>query len=143
MEGEPGGLAAGLGLLPVATEFLAQKETHQALMRLYDGEAVRGYEIHTGDSRVREGAERFGVIVERSGAAVRVPDGARSEDGSVWGSYLHGLFENDGFRHRWLRGLGWSGPVVATTALQEREYDRLADAVEEAVDWGAVEALMG
>lgn len=142
MEGEPGWQAAGLGLLPVATEFMAQKETHQALMRLDDGEAVRGYEIHTGDSRVREGAERFGVIVERSGAAVRVPDGARSEDGSVWGSYLHGLFENDGFRHRWLRGLGWSGPVVATTALQEREYDRLADAVEEAVDWGAVEALM-
>ena len=143
MEGEPGGQAAGLGLLPVATEFLGQKETHQALMRLSDGEAVRGYEIHTGVSRVREGAERFGVVVERSGGTVRVPDGAKSEDGSVWGSYLHGLFENDGFRHKWLRQLGWSGAVVATTALREREYDRLADAVEEAVDWGAVEALMG
>ena len=142
MEGAPGGQAAGLGLLPVATEFLAQKETHQALMRLDDGEAVRGYEIHTGDSRVRDGAARFGVIVERSGAAVRVPDGAIAGDGSVWGSYLHGLFENDGFRHRWLQGLGWSGPVLATTALREREYDRLADSVEEAVDWGAVEALM-
>lgn len=142
MEGEPGGQAAGLGLLPVATEFLAQKETHQALMRLEDGEAVRGYEIHTGDSRVRKGVERFGVIVERSGGAVRVPDGAIAGDGSVWGSYLHGLFENDGFRHRWLRGLGWAGPVVATTALREREYDRVADAVEEVVDWGAVEALM-
>ena len=143
MEGEPGGQAAGLGLLPVATEFLAQKETHQALMRLDDGEAVRGYEIHTGESRVQDGAARFGVIVERSGGTVRVPDGAKSEDGSVWGSYLHGLFENDGFRHKWLRQLGWSGAVAATTALREREYDRLADAVEEAVDWGAVEALMG
>ena len=143
MEGEPGGRAAGLGLLPVATEFLGQKETHQALMRLDDGEAVRGYEIHTGESRVQDGAARFGVIVERSGGTVRVPDGAKSEDGSVWGSYLHGLFENDGFRHKWLRQLGWSGAVVATTALREREYDRLADAVEEAVDWGAVVALMG
>ena len=74
-----------MGLLPVATEFLAQKETHQALMRLDEGEAVRGYEIHTGDSRVGDGAERFGVIVERSGETVRVPDGAKSEDGSVWG----------------------------------------------------------
>ena len=61
----------------------------------------------------------------------------------MWGSYVHGLFENDGFRHRWLRRLGWSGAVAATTALREREYDRLADVVEEAVDWGAVEALMG
>ena len=141
MEGAPGGQAVGLGLLPVATEFLAQKETHQALMRLEDGEAVRGYEIHTGVSRVL-GAARFGEIIERNGRPVRVPDGATAPDGRVWGTYLHGLFENDGFRHRWLRGLGWSGPVVATTALRNGEYDRLADAVEEAVDWGAVEALM-
>ena len=142
MEGEPGGQAAGLGLLPVTTTFSGRKETHQASMRLRDGEMVRGYEIHTGESRVREGTARFGEIVERGGETVRVPDGAKSEDGSVWGSYLHGLFENDGFRHRWLRGLGWTGPVVATTALRERAYDRLADAVEEAVDWAAVEALM-
>ncbi len=142
MEGEPGGQAAGLGLLPVATEFLARKETHQALMRLVNGEAVRGYEIHTGDSRVREGAARFGEIVERSGRPVGIADGAVTKDGSVWGSYLHGLFENDSFRHRWLRQLGWSGAVAATTALREREYDRLADAVEEAVDWAAVEALI-
>ena len=141
MEGAPGGQAVGLGLLPVATEFLAQKETHQALMRLEDGEAVRGYEIHTGVSRVL-GAARFGEIIERNGRPVRVPDGATAPDGRVWGTYLHGLFENDGFRHRWLRGLGWSGPVVATTALRNGEYDRLADAVEEAVEWGAVEALM-
>lgn len=142
MEGEPGGQAAGLGLLPVATEFLARKETHQARMRLVNGEAVRGYEIHTGDSRVREGAARFGEIVERSGRPVGIPDGAVTKDGSVWGSYLHGLFENDSFRHRWLRQLGWSGAVAATTALREREYDRLADAVEEAVDWAAVESLI-
>ena len=69
MEGAPGGQAAGLGLLPVKTEFLARKETHQARMRLDDGEAVRGYEIHTGDSRVEAGAARFGEIVERGRAA--------------------------------------------------------------------------
>ena len=141
MEGAPGGRAAGLGLLPVTTTFSAQKETHQASMRLHDGETVRGYEIHTGDSQVREGTAPLGEIIERGGQTVRIPDGAVAADGRVWGSYLHGLFENDGFRHRWLRGLGWSGEVVATTALRYREYDRLADAVEEAVDWNAVEAL--
>ena len=142
MEGEPAEQAAGLGLLPVVTTFSAQKETHQAVMRLRDGETVRGYEIHTGDSRVREGTARFGEIIARGGRTVRIPDGAAAADGSAWGTYLHGLFENDGFRHSWLRGLGWSGALAATTALRNREYDRLADAVEEAVDWRAVEALM-
>ena len=142
MEGEPDGQAAGLGLLPVITTFSAQKETHQARMRLPGGDVVRGYEIHTGDSQVREGAARFGEIIERGGLTVQIPDGATAADGSVWGTYLHGLFENDRFRHSWLRGLGWSGAVAASTALRNKEYDRLADAVEEAVDWHAVEALI-
>lgn len=143
MEGEPGGQAAGLGLLPVRTEFAGKKETHQAVMELADGETARGYEIHTGDTVLQEGTKPFGEIVERGGRRVRIADGATVEEGRVWGTYLHGLFENDGFRHGWLRGLGWSGPVVATTALRNREYDRLADAVEEAVDWAEVESLIG
>ena len=130
------------GRLPVGTAFSAQKETHQVQMKLPGGEAVRGYEIHTGESRVGEGTLPFGEIIERSDQAVRIADGARSEDGSVWGTYVHGVFENDGFRHGWLRVLGWSGPLVATTALRNGEYDRLADAVEEAVDWAAAEALI-
>ena len=142
VEGARGEEAGGLGLLPVATEFAAEKVTHQARLRLVDGEVVRGYEIHTGETRVREGTARFGEIIERSGRHVRIADGARTEDGRVWGTYLHGLFENDGFRHGWLRVLGWTGPVAETTALRDRAYDRLADAVEEAVDWAAVEALI-
>ncbi len=142
VEGARGERAAGLGLLPVGTQFSAEKETHQVQMKLPDGEAVRGYEIHTGESIVGEGTLPFGEIIVRSDQAVRIADGARSKDGSVWGTYVHGVFENDGFRHGWLRGLGWSGPVVATAALRNGEYDRLADAVEEAVDWAAVEALI-
>lgn len=142
VEGASGEEAAGLGLLPVTTSFAAEKVTHQARLRLTDGEVVRGYEIHTGETRVAAGTARFGEIIERSGRRVRVADGARSEDGRVWGTYLHGVFENDGFRHGWLRRLGWAGPVVETKAMREREYDRLADAVEDAVGWEAVERLL-
>jgi len=142
MEGKAGGQAAGLGLLPVSTQFLADKETHQARMELADGEIVEGYEIHTGETQAREGTAPFGEIVDRNGRRVSIPDGASVEEGRAWGTYMHGLFENDGFRHRWLRGLGWAGEVVATTELRSREYDRLADAVELAVDWAAVDALI-
>jgi hypothetical protein len=78
----------------------------------------------------------------RSGATVTVPDGAVTGDGRVWGTYLHGVFENDDFRHRWLRELGWQGEVVSTTALRQTEYDWLADVVKTAVDWAAIDSLL-
>ena len=139
MEGEPGGQAEGLGLLPVTTRFSAQKETHQANMRLDDGEAVRGYEIHTGDTRIRAGTAPFGEIIERNGRPVSIPDGAAAEDGSVWGSYVHGLFENDGFRHRWLRGLGYS--VGRGGGDQGAEYEQQYDGLTP--EGGEMEARTG
>ncbi len=143
VEGPPGGQAQGLDLLPVSTQFMLQKQTHQSLLRLPTGEIVSGYEIHTGESAARDGAARFGEIVERNGRTVSVPDGAVAEDGRAWGTYLHGLFGNDRFRHRWMRQLGWRGTLVSTSTVREQAYDRLADAVEASVDWAAINSLIG
>ena len=143
VEGPVGGHARGLSLLPVSTQFMLQKLTHQSLLRLPDGEVISGYEIHTGETAARDGTARFGEIVERSGRTVSVLDGAMAEGGRVLGTYLHGLFGNDRFRHRWMRQLGWTGPLVSTSTMREQAYDRLADAVEAAVDWAAVELLIG
>ena len=143
VEGPPGGQAGGLGLLPVSTQFMSQKQTHQSLLRFATGEIVSGYEIHTGETTAREGAARFGEIVERNGRTVSVPDGAVAADGRAWGTYLHGLFGNDQFRHRWMRQRGWTGTLVSTSTVREQAYDRLADAVEAAVDWAAVDSLIG
>ncbi|MBI1295934.1 cobyric acid synthase [bacterium] len=140
-EGPAGNAAPGLGLLPVTTEFTRHKQTHQAILAR-EGEQLRGYEIHTGETSLAEDALPFGVIIQRSGAPVTVLDGAMREDGRVWGTYLHGIFENDDFRHRWLRGLGWQGEFVSTTALRQAEYDRLADVVEGALDWAGIERLL-
>ncbi|HHY54322.1 MAG TPA: cobyric acid synthase [Chloroflexi bacterium] len=141
VEGPAGVVSPGLGLLPITTRFERQKQTHLASLER-DGERLRGYEIHTGESILDEGAQPFGMIVERNGVSVAIPDGAVTEDGRVWGVYLHGIFENDRFRHRWLRQLGWRGEVVFTTTLRQAEYDRLADIVEDAVDWAAILRLL-
>lgn len=141
VEGPAGVASPGLGLLPITTRFERQKQTHLASLER-DGERLRGYEIHTGESILDEGAQPFGMIVERNGVSVAIPDGAVTEDGRVWGVYLHGIFENDRFRHRWLRQLGWRGEVVFTTTLRQAEYDRLADIVEDAVDWAAIQRLL-
>ena len=143
VEGLQVSAALGLGLLPVDTRFCAGKQTHQARLRLPDGEELRGYEIHTGQTTLGEGAAPLGEIVERSGEAVQVVDGAQSVDGRVWGTYLHGLFDNDGFRKRWLQKLGWGGSGSLSREVVEAEYERLADAVEEAVNLPAIMRIMG
>jgi adenosylcobyric acid synthase len=71
----------------------------------------------------------------------------------VWGTYLHGVFEDDDFRRRWLRKLG-SQPHAGEAdheassffglhATRQAEYDRLADVVEAHVDMPAILRLMG
>jgi adenosylcobyric acid synthase len=62
-------------------------------------------------------------------------DGARSADERIFGSYLHGIFDE---ADACAALLSWAGLAEARTvdylALREREIDRLADAVEEHLD---------
>ena len=143
LEGPRAGTFPGLGLLPTRTVFGRDKHTYRSLMRLNDGSLVAGYEIHTGETTLLEGAKPFGTIVRRGARAENAPDGAHSSDASVWGTYLHGIFENDNFRRKWLASLGWrQSRQLSARALRESAYDRLADIVEASVDMDAILPLM-
>ena len=69
--------------------------------------------------------------------------------GQVWGTYLHGLFDADGFRAWWLNGLrARKGlPPVARAgghaSAQEAALDRLALTVRQSLDMEAVYRLLG
>jgi adenosylcobyric acid synthase len=153
VEGAAGQVANALGLLPACTRFSSAKHTHQARLRLPGGDVLSGYEIHAGETALEPGATQFGEIIERNGQPVCISDGAVSEDGHVWGTYLHGVFENDAFRRGWLRRLSARRRAGATDsgtitlpnlhAMRQAEYDRLADVVEAHVDMPAVLRLMG
>ena len=142
-EATPGASVRGLGLLPTVTVFQPVKQTCRATLRLPDGEQAQGYEIHMGETQRLPGAKPFGEIVERNGQPARDPDGAVSDDGRVWGTYLHGLFSNAGFRQRWLMALG--APAASSSAQDQQQdaYDRLADILAESVDIRAVQQIMG
>lgn len=71
-----------------------------------------------------------------------VTDGAVGRDGAVWGTYLHGLFHDDGFRRHWLEGLGWRVTEGVVVSTPDAEYDRVADALETAVGWPVLEAFL-
>src|SRR5262249_20911767 len=110
VEGAGGG-GVGLGLLPVETTFAAGKATFRGRARgrggagwlsAAAGQEADGYEIHMGRSH---GGRAWLEITHRNGQAAGTPDGAVSDDGRVWGCYLHGLFANAGLRRAWLASL--------------------------------------
>jgi len=60
----------------------------------------------------------------------------------VWGCYLHGLFHNDSFRQAWLKKLGWRGEVISQSARYEESLEKLADAVENALNMDLLEKII-
>jgi adenosylcobyric acid synthase len=137
MEG-PAGESAGFGWLELETTLQAQKRLHNVRGALQpDGAAVAGYEIHMGVSQ--------GPALQRP--AVRLDDGrgdgARSADGQILGTYLHGLFEHPDACGALLRWMGVSAPRPhEQDLLRERSIDRLADAIDAHLDMARVLALL-
>ncbi len=97
------------------------------------GLAMQGYEIHIGRS---EGADRARPFAFVEGA----PEGAVSADGRVMGSYLHGMFAEDGFRAGFLRQIGAAASGLSYGAGVEATLDALAAHLEAHVD---VAGLLG
>ena len=129
----PPGEAPGLGLLDVCTEMTGPKTVRPVQGRCLTTELpVTGYEIHVG---LTTGGDCARPLFDLDGRA----DGARSIDGLIEGSYVHGVFGNDGFRRAWLRRAGGGGSNLDYTAAVEQAIDRVADGVDRAVD---VEALL-
>ena len=72
-----------------------------------------------------------------------MPDGWATPDFRIWGSYIHGLFDGDGFRQAWLadrrreKGLeGVAGGNYTFEKFQEEQFDRLAEVVRGCLDVG-------
>src|SRR3990172_1182622 len=97
----------GLGLLPVETVLLKDKVTAnvEAVGSQQSAVCVKGYEIHMGESAIAGDAKPMFVIRKRNGDAVEIPDGAMTKDGRCWGTYIHGVFDNDEFRRDFLNGI--------------------------------------
>jgi adenosylcobyric acid synthase len=121
------GTYMGLGLLDVVTRFDAyEKKTEQKERTanpigpiLSRTGAVKGYEIHMGITERRNAEEAF------------AGEGAVTSDGLVIGTYLHGLFENQGAVNALLSYVySRKGLLFAPVTSCTDPYDALADALE-------------
>ncbi len=140
----------GLGLLDMETEMFLDKITSQVEAvgldgsggALSDGAPLRGYEIHMGRSESRGAARPLFRIISRDGRPADVVDGLIQSDGRAWGTYIHGIFDNDGFRRVFLKDLqSRSGkdrvplsPGFSYRNWKDEQYDRLAEHIRRHVD---------
>ena len=133
----------GLELLPTRTVFTLEKRRAQVTATAaapFAGAALTGYEIHTGRTTV-EGAP-FCTLEDGT------PDGC--VQGSVFGTYLHGLFDSGELTEKLAallcRRKGLAPETVAPLTMQayrEQQFDLLADGVRRALDMPAIYAAMG
>ncbi len=134
-EGELGS-QPGLGLLDLETTLEAEKQLRNVTGHLALPGAPRftGYEIHIG---ITQGAALQHPAVHLvDGRNDERSDGAISDDGQILATYCHGLFDQP---EALTALLAWAGMKDADhvdfTARREADLDRLADAVEAALDW--------
>jgi len=138
----------GIGLLDVDTVFEAEKTTtqvkgqiHSDLIEKVYKKDIAGYEIHMGISTLGEKAKPFVEITTRLDEAVSIMDGAISDNGKVFGSYIHGIFDDIDFTRAFLneirkeKGLdSIDSQVLSFDEFKETEYNKLADVVRKNVD---------
>ena len=123
----PAGTAEGLGLLDVETTLADDKRLEQVEGTSFDDAPLSGYEMHMGVTEGPDCARPFACVA--GGAS----EGAMSRDGSVIGTYLHGLFADDRQRAAWLDRLG-AVSAIAYDPLIDETLDKLAGHLEAHVD---------
>ncbi|RZI41188.1 cobyric acid synthase [Herbaspirillum sp. HC18] len=124
------GASAALGLLEIDTELAREKRLAEVsgTCAFADDVPVSGYEIHMGASHGPAAESPAFYIGGR-------PEGARSPDGRVLGTYLHGVFDTPQALSALLRWAGLETEAeVDLRALREQSIDRIADAAVPLLD---------
>lgn len=139
---------AGLGLLDTETTFNEQKTTTQAVAKRKNY-TLKGYEIHMGTTKLGLNATPFSVIYTTNGQSESREDGAVSSDGTVMGTYLHGIFDNPYWTRHFLNKIRISkglAPLVNTNVsisdYKDQQYEKLAQLFEQNVDMEKFEQIL-
>ena len=144
---ENGGSMKGMGLLPMETVF-AEKKTRTRVQGHFEelsgvfaplsGAEVEGYEIHMGES----------ILKENAGTVTRITDSVSGEkkeegafSGNVCGTYIHGIFDKEASAEAMIRVIGEKKGIdvenmtgVDFAAFKEKQYDILAAELRKHLD---------
>ncbi len=140
--------ADGLALLDMETVLKNEKSTFsvEAMALGSGGGVIEGYERHMGETSSNEAP--FATITSRNSLAVNIEDGAVSESGAVFGTYIHGIFDNDLWRGELLNRLRAKKGIARVEGASFKEskeaaIDAFATTVEESLDMDSLLKIIG
>ena len=113
----------GLGLLDISTTIGVSKSLEKVSgFDALTQSPTSGFEMHMGKTTGPDTDQPWLILGNDR------PDGARSKDGLILGSYVHGLFAGDAFRTSFLRDFRSGAAQSVAYDLQiEQTLDLLAD----------------
>ncbi len=123
------GHAEGLGLLDISTTMKQRKTLRLTSGRHAEtGASVSGYEIHVGETSGPDASRPFAITQFGE-------DGASNHNGTIAGTYLHGVFGDDAFRRTWLKQLkpDYQGTLDYDQSIEDA-LDQLAESLEAVLD---------
>lgn len=143
---EHGGDMRGLGLLDTKTVFKEAKTrtrihghiSEENNIYNLDNLSVEGYEIHMGTTENL--GEAISMITLEDGRT----DAYMTKDGRVWGSYLHGIFDNEDLVFALVqdimkeKGINPAENHLSIAEYKEIQYNKLADLIRNSLDMDAV-----
>lgn len=152
---EAGGTMKGMGLLPMDTVFAKQKtrtrvsgsfQELNAEWKELSGVSLEGYEIHMGESVLRENAKEATQIGDCVSGTQKM-DGAFFEN--VCGTYVHGVFDKEEVAEAIVQILGRRKGIdvsemtgVDFSAFKETQYDILAAELRKHLDMDAIYKIL-
>jgi adenosylcobyric acid synthase len=147
--GIPDSVEYGLSLIPAKTIFAAEKKTVRSkgsLLNSIDSSAmaVEGYEIHLGNTVMKQGKEQQPLLRLDNGEF----EGHCSDGGRLIGTYIHDLFHNDGWRTFWLNLIRKQKqrPLRQVSSFNEQRKFRFDTAVKSVlpfIQWEKIKGIIG
>lgn len=158
---EGGSKIRGLGLLPVDTVFEEEKTRTRVQGQIgylqgsfgeLSGKKVNGYEIHMGHTVRKDGATPF-LELEDSFEDSKERERAKEDGcskGTVFGTYLHGIFDEEEFRSAFVRilcrikGIPYQpGEKITYQEYKEQQFDKLAEELRNSLDMDRIYRIIG
>lgn len=149
----------GIGLLDTETIFEKEKTTTQVeasiceglngYLKNLGGKKVSGYEIHMGVTNRSNEISDLDNIYKNLGEVVNYTEGSVNSEGNVFGTYLHGIFDEIDFTRSLLNNIREmknldriESKVSSYKEFKEKEYDKLADFLREHLDIDKIYEIM-
>lgn len=131
----------GLGFLNIETTFSEIKTTKQVEALDLEGNKLCGYEIHNGESIPTKKENIW--LKDSNGKAL----GMKSCSGNVFGTYIHGVFDEGDFGEKLINKLKREFNLEESKEISYKDYkisqyDKLCDLLKENIDMEYVEELI-